>query len=265
VLYELAHRQHPTASEIARDLGLDPGYLSRILLKFQKRRLLTRERSATDGRQSHLALTKLGKQVFSPLDRDASRQIAALLEPLTPPRRQLLIDSMQTVQSILTKQPEPSYTLRPHRPGDMGWVTHRHGVLYFEEYGWGELFEALVAEIAARFIRDFNPARERCWIAEKDGAIVGSVFLVRHTEDIAKLRLLLVEPAARGLGLGRRLVQECIDFARTAGYRQITLWTQAELVAARRIYENAGFHRTGVEKHNLFGPEMVGEVWDMTL
>jgi DNA-binding MarR family transcriptional regulator/GNAT superfamily N-acetyltransferase len=265
VLYELAHRQHPTASEIARDLGLDAGYLSRILLKFQKRRLLTRERSATDGRQSHLALTKLGKQVFSPLDRDASRQIAALLEPLTPPRRQRLIDSMQTVQSILTKQPEPSYTLRPHRPGDMGWVTHRHGVLYFEEYGWGELFEALVAEIAARFIRDFNPTRERCWIAEKDGAIVGSVFLVRHTDDIAKLRLLLVEPAARGLGLGRRLVQECIDFARSASYRQITLWTQAELVAARRIYENAGFHRTGVEKHNLFGPEMVGEVWDMTL
>jgi DNA-binding MarR family transcriptional regulator/GNAT superfamily N-acetyltransferase len=265
VLYELAHRQDPTASEIARDLGLDAGYLSRILLKFQKRRLLTRERSATDGRQSHLALTKLGKQVFSPLDRDASRQIAVLLEPLAPPRRRLLIDSMQTVQNILTKQPEPSYTLRPHRPGDIGWVTHRHGVLYFEEYGWGELFEALVAEIAAKFIRNFDPARERCWISEKDGAIVGSVFLVRHTDDIAKLRLLLVEPSARGLGLGRRLVQECIDFARAAGYRQITLWTQAELVAARRIYEKAGFHRTGVEKHNHFGPEMVGEVWDMTL
>ena len=265
VLYELAHRQDPTASEIARDLGLDAGYLSRILLKFQKRRLLTRERSATDGRQWHVSLTKLGRQVFAPLDRDASKQLATLLQPIAPEKREQLVLSMQTVQSILTKEPELSYTLRPHRPGDIGWVIHRHGVLYFQEYGWDERFEALVAEIAAKFIRNFDAARERCWIAEKDGSIVGSVFLVRHTEDIAKLRLLLVEPSARGLGLGGRLVQECIDFARAAGYRQITLWTQAELHAARHIYKKAGFHRTGVEKHNHFGPEMVGEVWDMTL
>jgi DNA-binding MarR family transcriptional regulator/GNAT superfamily N-acetyltransferase len=265
VLYELAHRNNPTASEIARDLGLDAGYLSRILLKFQKRRLLTRERSAADARQSHITLTKLGKQVFLPLDRDASRQIATLLQPLDPARRQQLVASMQTVQSILAKEAEPSYTLRTHRPGDIGWVIHRHGVLYFQEYGWDERFEALVAEIAAKFIRNFDPARERCWIAEKDGAIVGSVFLVRHTGDIAKLRLLLVEPSARGLGLGRRLVQECIDFARASGYRRITLWTQSELVAARRIYEKAGFQHTGDEKHSLFGPEMVGEVWDITL
>jgi DNA-binding MarR family transcriptional regulator/GNAT superfamily N-acetyltransferase len=266
VLYELAHRDRPTASAIARDLALDPGYLSRILLKFQKRRLLTRERSTTDGRQSHLALTRLGRDVFTPLDRGASRQIATLLRPLDPGRRRRLVESMQTVQQILGAAPEPSsYTLRPHRPGDIGWVVHRHGAVYFEEYGWDERFEALVAEIAAKFIREFDPARERCWIAEMDGGIVGSVFLVRQTDEIAKLRLLLVEPSARGLGLGKRLVQECIDFARAAGYRQITLWTQAELLAARRIYEKAGFHRTGVEKHHHFGPEMVGEVWDLTL
>jgi DNA-binding MarR family transcriptional regulator/GNAT superfamily N-acetyltransferase len=266
VLYELAHRDRPTASEVARDLALDPGYLSRILLKFQKRRLLTRERSTTDGRQSHLALTRLGRDVFTPLDRGASRQIATLLRPLDPGRRRRLVESMRTVQQILGAAPEPSsYTLRPHRPGDIGWVVHRHGAVYFEEYGWDERFEALVAEIAAKFIREFDRARERCWIAEMNGETVGSVFLVRQTDEIAKLRLLLVEPAARGLGLGKRLVQECIDFARAAGYRQITLWTQAELLAARRIYEKAGFRRTGVEKHHHFGPEMVGEVWDLTL
>ncbi len=265
VLYELAHRNSATASEIARDLGLDPGYLSRILLKFQKRRLLTRERSATDGRQWHVSLTKLGRQVFAPLDRDASKQLATILDPLPPARRQKLVQSMQAVQEILTGMAEPSYTLRPHRPGDIGWVIHRHGVLYFQEYGWDERFEALVAEIAAKFIQNFDPARERCWIAEKEGAIVGSVFLVRQSDAVAKLRLLLVEPSARGLGLGKRLVQECIDFARSAGYRQITLWTQSELLAARHIYESAGFQCTGVEKHHHFGPEMIGEVWDLTL
>jgi DNA-binding MarR family transcriptional regulator/GNAT superfamily N-acetyltransferase len=237
VLYELAHRDRPTAAGIARDLALDPGYLSRMLLKFQRRRLLTRERSTADARQSHLALTRLGRQTFAPLDRGASRQIAALLRPLAPASRRQLVNSMQTVQRILAPAPgQSAYTLRPHRPGDIGWVVHRHGVVYFEEYGWDERFEAVVAEIAARFIRDFDPARERCWIAEMDGAIVGSVFLVRQTDEIAKLRLLLVEPAARGLGLGKRLVQECVDFSRAAGYRAITLWTQAELLAARRIY-----------------------------
>jgi DNA-binding MarR family transcriptional regulator/GNAT superfamily N-acetyltransferase len=265
VLYELAHRERPTAGEIARDLGLDAGYLSRILLKFRKRRLLARERSATDGRQSHLSLTKLGKQVFAPLDHGASRQIAGLLRPLSTPRRRQLVDSMRTVERILGGASEPSYTLRTHRPGDIGWVIHRHGVLYFEEYGWDERFEALVAEIAAKFIQNFDPRGERCWIAEKDGAIVGSVFLVRESETVARLRLLLVEPAARGLGLGQRLVEECIRFARATGYTQITLWTQAELLAARKIYEKAGFRCTLVQKHHHFGPEMAGEVWDLTL
>jgi DNA-binding MarR family transcriptional regulator/GNAT superfamily N-acetyltransferase len=265
VLYELAHRANPTASEIARDLGLDPGYLSRILLKFQKRQFLTRERSATDGRQWHVSLTKLGRQVFAPLDREAGKHVASLLDPIPPAQRRQLVNSMHAVQQILIRSENTAYTLRPHQPGDIGWVIHRHGVLYFEEYGWDERFEALVAEIAAKFIRDFDPARERCWIAEKNRSIVGSVFLVRHTDIAAKLRLLYVEPSARGIGLGRRLVQECVDFARAAGYRQITLWTQAELTAARHIYEKAGFRLTGVEKHHHFGPEMVGEVWNLTL
>jgi GNAT superfamily N-acetyltransferase len=159
----------------------------------------------------------------------------------------------------------PAYTLRQHRPGDIGWVIHRHGVLYFREYGWDERFEALVAEIAAKFVQNFDPARERCWIAEMGGAIAGSVFLVRQSDRVAKLRLLLVEPEARGFGLGQRLVRECIDFSRAAGYREITLWTQAELVAARHVYEKAGFRLASVEKHHHFGTEMVGEMWNLTL
>ena len=233
MLYEIGRRQSTTAAELARELALDPSYVSRILLKFEQRQLLTRERLATDGRQWRVALTKSGRQSFA--------------------------------APASSRKASTGYTLRPHRPGDIGWVIHRHGVLYFQEYGWDERFEALVAEIAAKFIQNFDPARERCWIAEQDGAIVGSVFLVRHTDSVAKLRLLLVEPSARGLGLGQRLVRECIDFARSAGYSEITLWTQAELLAARHIYENAGFHLAGLEKHHHFGPEMVGEVWNLTL
>jgi len=265
VLYELAHRERPTASEIARELGLDPGYLSRLLQKFRKRRLVTRERSAEDARLSHLSLTKVGQKVFAPLERGASEQISALLRPLPAANRARLVESMGTIQRILSPVSPPAYTLRQHRTGDIGWVIHRHGVVYFEEYGWDERFEALVAEIAAKFVQNFDPANERCWIAEMNGAAVGSVFLVRQSEQSAKLRLLLVEPAARGLGLGQRLVQECIDFARAAGYREITLWTQAELLAARHIYEKAGFHLANLEKHHQFGPEMVGEMWHMTL
>jgi len=265
VLYELAHRERPTATEIGRELALDPGYLSRLLAKFRKRRMVTRTQSKTDARQSHLSLTKLGRRVFEPLDRGASEQIAELLRPLPPHGRARLVESMAAIQRVLTAAPEPGYTLRPHRPGDIGWVIHRHGVLYFKEYGWDERFEALVAEIAARFVQNFDAARERCWIAEREGSILGSVFLVRQSDTVAKLRLLLVEPDARGLGLGQRLVAECIAFARSAGYREITLWTQAELLAARHIYEKAGFHVSGVEKHHHFGPEMIGEVWNLTL
>lgn len=264
VLYELAHRERATAAEIARELGLDAGYLSRILARFGKRRLVARQQSEVDGRQSHLSLTALGRRAFEPLDRGANEQVATLLKPLGTGRRARLVEAMAAIQQALT-QAEPAYTLRPHRPGDIGWVIHRHGVLYFREYGWDERFEALVAEIAAHFVQNFDAARERCWIAERDGATVGSVFLARQSERVAKLRLLLVEPEARGLGLGQRLVRECVDFARAAGYREITLWTQAELLAARHIYEKAGFRVASVERHHRFGPEMTGEMWRLLL
>jgi len=263
VLYELAHRDGPTAAEIGRELALDPGYLSRLLAKFRKRRLVVRTPSKTDARQWRLSLTKLGRRVFEPLDRGASEQVAEMLRPLPPSGRARLVEAMAAIQRMLTA--DRSYTLRSHRPGDIGWVIHRHGVLYFQEYGWDERFEALVAEIAAHFVQHFDAARERCWIAETEGSILGSVFLVRQSDTVAKLRLLLVEPEARGLGLGQRLVAECIAFARAAGYREITLWTQSELLAARHIYEKAGFHLAGIEKHHHFGPEMVGEVWNLTL
>jgi DNA-binding MarR family transcriptional regulator/GNAT superfamily N-acetyltransferase len=265
VLYELAHRDQPTAAEIGRELGLDAGYLSRLLAKFRKRRLVTRTASPTDARQSHLALTKLGRRIFEPLDRGAGEQIAELLRPLAPGLRKRLVESMATIQQALTGVPKPGYMLRGPRPGEMGWIVHRHGGLYFEEYGWDERFEALVAEIAAHFVQHFDPVRERCWIAEREGAILGSVFLVRQSDEVAKLRLLLVEPEARGLGIGQRLVAECVAFARSAGYGEITLWTQAELVAARHIYEKAGFQLASVEKHHQFGPEATGEVWNLTL
>jgi len=267
VLYELAHRDRPTASEIARDLGLDAGYLSRILLRFEKRRLVTRRRSAIDARQSHLQLTGAGRKAFAPLDRGASRQVDAMLRGLPDVRRGQLVGAMHSIQELLSNRGEPpaEIVLRGHRPGDMGWVVHRHGVLYAQEYGWDERFEALVAEIAARFIQNFDAARERCWIAEKDGAIAGSVFLVRASGDVAKLRLLLVEPWARGTGLGRRLVEECIAFARVCGYRKITLWTHDVLHAARRIYEKTGFRVVGQERQRLFGPEMTAETWERKL
>jgi DNA-binding MarR family transcriptional regulator/N-acetylglutamate synthase-like GNAT family acetyltransferase len=267
VLYELAHRDQPTASEIARELGLDAGYLSRILLRFQKRRLLARQRSAIDARQSHLQLTKEGRQAFAPLDQGASRQVGTMLGRLSDAGRAQLVEAMHTIEGLLAGAEGRSseIVLRGHRPGDMGWVVHRHGVLYAQEYGWDERFEALVAEIAARFIQNFDAARERCWIAEKDGAMAGSVFLVRASDEVAKLRLLLVEPWARGSGTGRRLVEECIAFARECGYRKITLWTQEVLLAARRIYEKAGFRVTGRERQRLFGPEMTAETWELEL
>jgi DNA-binding MarR family transcriptional regulator/N-acetylglutamate synthase-like GNAT family acetyltransferase len=267
VLYELAHRDRPTASEIARELGLDAGYLSRILLRFEKQRLVARQRSAIDARQSHLQLTAAGRKAFAPLDRGASRQVDAMLDGLSDGRRAQLVGAMRRIEELLAPRLEaPSgFVLRGHRPGDMGWVVHRHGVLYAEEYGWDERFEALVAEIAARFIQNFDAKRERCWIAEKGGAIVGSVFLVRASDDVAKLRLLLVEPWARGTGLGRRLVEECIGFARECGYRKITLWTQEVLHAARHIYEKTGFRVVGQERQRLFGPEMTAETWECEL
>ena len=267
VLYELAHRQRPTAGALARELGLDPGYLSRILARFEKGRLIQRRRSPEDARQSLLSLTRKGRRTFEPMDRASRTGIEHLLRPLPPAGRRRLAEATHTIERLLGEAGgarEP-WLLRPHRAGDMGWVAHRHGVLYAREYGFDESFEALVAEIVAKFARNFDAKRERCWIAEREGAILGSVFLVRRSDSIAKLRLLLVEPEARGLGIGKRLVEECVRFARQGRYRKITLWTNSILTAARRLYENAGFVLTHEEAHKSFGRDLVGETWELKL
>jgi DNA-binding MarR family transcriptional regulator/GNAT superfamily N-acetyltransferase len=267
VLYELAHRDSPTAGEIAKALGLDAGYLSRMLLSFQKRGFLSREASEKDARRSHLSLTKKGRAAFGELETKSEAEVTKMIGSLSAGEQNRLTGAMTTIENLLGERSDPKtpYLLRTHQPGDMGWVIHRHGVLYAEEYGWDERFEALVAQIAAGFIQKFDPRRERCWIAERDGAIVGSVFLVKKSDRVAKLRLLLVEPSARGLGIGGRLVDECIRFARQAGYRMVTLWTQSTLDAARHIYRKAGFRVVKRERHESFGHKLVGETWELTL
>jgi DNA-binding MarR family transcriptional regulator/GNAT superfamily N-acetyltransferase len=272
VLYELAHRERPTASDLVKDLGLDPGYLSRILRSFEKQGLLARAASAEDARQRHLTLTLPGRKAFAGLERATREQVAALLTPLSAPQQDQVETAMRQIEDALGDcaaagdAPAPSaYHLRPHRPGDMGWVVHRHGALYAAEYGWDETFEALVAEIVAGFIKNFDPARERCWIAERDGQNIGSIFLVRESAGVAKLRLLLVEPAARGLGLGQRLIEECLGFARGVGYERVRLWTNGNLLAARHLYRKAGFQMTESEPHRSFGHDLVSETWELTL
>jgi len=267
VLYELAHRDGLAANELAADLALDAGYLSRILQRFSRRGLVERSRSPDDARIRPLALTAKGRAAFAPLDRRSQREVSALLGALPVPAQQRLISSMHTIESLLADKPASPATcvLRAHRPGDMGWVIERHGALYAQEYGWDERFEALVAEIAAQFIRDFDPQRERCWIAECEGERVGSVFVVRKSQTVAKLRLLIVDPSARGMGLGRKLVDECVGFARACGYRKLTLWTQDNLRAARHIYEAAGFRCVRRERHTSFGHALVGETWELPL
>jgi len=267
VLYEVAHRDAPTASEIAKALGLDAGYLSRMLLSFRKRGFLARKTSDNDARQSHLSLTKQGRAAFGALEAKSEAGVSKMIERLSAEEQNRLTGAMETVESLLGEHAEPKtpYLLRTHQPGDMGWVIHRHGVLYAQEYGWDERFEALVAQIAAEFIQKFDARRERCWIAERDGAIAGSVFLVKKSDRVAKLRLLLVEPSARGLGIGARLVDECIRFARQAGYRKITLWTQSNLTAARHIYSKAGFRIAKRERNESFGQTLVSETWELSL
>ncbi|MHB8991212.1 MAG: bifunctional helix-turn-helix transcriptional regulator/GNAT family N-acetyltransferase [Chloroflexota bacterium] len=267
VLYELAHRENPTACELSRELRLDPGYLSRLLRGFEKRGLIDKQRSQLDGRQNLLRLTGEGQEAFAPLDSRSGDQARDLLSGLSATDQGRLVEAMGTIQRLLGAQPEPRipYLLRPHRHGDMGWIAHRHGVLYNQEYGYDERFEALVASIVAEFIEHYEPKRERCWIAEREGEIVGSVFLVGKSEAVAKLRLFLVEPKARGLGIGTRLVDECVQFARSVGYRQIVLWTQSELSAARRIYERAGFRLVAEEPHHSWGRDLVAETWQLEL
>lgn len=266
VLYELAHRDRPTATELAQDLGLDHGYLSRILRGFVERGFVARKPSSKDGRQSLLRLTAKGRGAFTPLDQRSHDEVAAMLGKVGPPDQARLVDAMATIEKLLgAARKTPAYVLRPHRPGDMGWVVSRHGTLYAEEYGWDVSFEGLVAGIVADFIKSFDAKCERCWIAEMNGEPVGSVFVVRKTDEVAKLRLLIVDPKARGLGIGAHLVEECLSFARACGYRAMTLWTQDNLTAARRIYEGAGFRRTAVEPHHSFGVDLVGETWERDL
>ncbi len=268
VLYEIAHGPGVGAADLASRLRIDRGYLSRILARFQKSGIVRFESSAADGRRSLLSLTAKGKRTFDALEARQHEEVAALLAPVAPGGRRRLIESMRTIELILGAPAEAKapYLLRTHQPGDMGWVTYRHGMLYAQEYGYDERFEALVAKIVGEFIEHFDPARERCWIAEKDGEIAGSVFLVKKSAAVAKLRLLYVEPAARGLGIGERLIGECIRFARQARYRKITLWTQSELRAARHLYQKAGFELVAEERHQSFGrDDLVAETWELTL
>ena len=267
VLYELWCRDHLTASQIAAELGLDHGYLSRMLRRFAERGLIAKKPAPDDGRQSLLSLTPRGRKAFAPLDQGSRDQVAALLDRLTAPQQERLVAAMGAIEGLLAPAPadKPPYVLRPHRPGDMGWVTSAHGALYAREYGWDISFEALVARIAAEFIENFDPKREYCWIAEIDGEPVGSVFVVRKSDEIAKLRLLIVDPKARGLGIGKRLVEECLRFAKAAGYTSMTLWTQSILVAARGIYQGAGFRLTAEDPHHSFGADLIGETWERAL
>jgi DNA-binding MarR family transcriptional regulator/GNAT superfamily N-acetyltransferase len=267
VLYEIAHRDKITAAELVRDLGLDAGYLSRLLRGLENRDLIEKRPSEADARQHLLSLTRQGCKTFRALDANASEQVGNMLAALAAPEQDRLVGAMQTVERLLgprTETPVP-YLLRGHRPGDMGWVVYRHGALYAQEYGLDERFEALVAEIVAKFLREFDPRREACWIAERDVENVGSVFLVKRSEEVAQLRLLLVEPAARGLGIGRRLVEECVRFARQTGYRKVMLWTQSVLLAAGRVYQAAGFRLVQEEPYRGFGPDLVSQTWELGL
>jgi DNA-binding MarR family transcriptional regulator/GNAT superfamily N-acetyltransferase len=268
VLYEIASQDSPTASEIARRLDLDAGYLSRVLRNFERRGLIRRRTSPKDGRQSHLTLTPRGKKSFMPLDARSQRATAAMLEKLKPTGQTRLVAAMATIETLLENQeptPQRSYILRAPRPGDFGWIVKRNAELYAQDYGWVAPFEGVCAQIVADFVNKFDESREHCWIAESDGENVGAVMLANDGNGVARVRLLLVEPKARGLGIGARLVDELIRFARAAGYRKITLWTHSVLTAARHIYQKAGFKLMRSEEHQSWGRPVVSEHWDLEL
>ncbi len=267
IIFELANRSNLTASDLGNELGLDAGYLSRILNKLEQQNLIEKTPSDDDRRQRLISLTTEGQNAFSLLDNRSRDEISEMLNELTESDQIRLIDAMHTIEGILDhgfKYAEPFY-LRHHEAGDMGWVIQQHGLLYSQEYGWDESFEALVAQICADFINNFDPQKERCWIAEMQGEQVGSIFCAKASEDVAKLRLLLVDPKARGLGLGTRLVKECIRFARRSGYKKLTLWTNDVLVEARHIYEKNGFKLVEEEPHHSFGHDLIGQNWDLML
>ena len=272
VMYEIAHRSGVTAGELAAELDLDRGYLSRMLKGFETSKLLVRTPAPEDGRRQHLRMTPAGLRVFAPLEKRSQEQVRGMLSALDEQRRRILLEAMDTIQNALGEkgqgekvQLDRQLTLRGHRPGDMGWVVQRHGEIYHQEYGWNEEFEALVAEITAEFVRKLDVTRDRCWIAEHQGRRVGCIFLVAKDATTAKLRLLLVDPDARGLGVGRKLVAECVRFARATGYRKIVLWTQETLTAARHLYTEAGFVKTAREPHRSFGHDLIGETWEREL
>lgn len=267
LIYEIAHHEQTTASDLAEELGLDPGYVSRLLRHLHKEGIVDKRSSTDDGRVTLLSLTESGKEAFAKLNAASQGQVEGMLGVLSDADRQRLVQAMAVIEQLLGAPPEHRvpFILRPHRPGDMGWVVQRHGVLYNREYGWDEQCEALIAEIVARFIQNFDPKRERCWIAEREGENAGCVFLVQKSESVAQLRLLLVEPSARGLGIGKRLVSECTSFAREAGYRSIILWTQSVLDAARHLYQAEGYRLTKEEAHHSFGHDLVGQYWELDL
>ncbi len=268
-IFELAQRENLTLTKLGRTLGLDSGYLSRLLGRLEEQGVLARARSGDDGRQRLLSLTDRGREAYELLDRRSRQEVDELLAELSEVDQQRLLAAMHTIEDVLDKGAgfkfaEPFF-LRTPEPGDMGWVVHRHGALYAQEYGWDRQFEAMVAQIVSDFVKNFDAQREACWIAEMGGSVVGSVFLVRVDDSTAKLRLLLVEPRARGLGLGTRLVQECMRFARKRGYRRVTLWTQSLLVEARTIYRKAGFRLVASSPHHSFGHDLVEETWELDL
>jgi DNA-binding MarR family transcriptional regulator/GNAT superfamily N-acetyltransferase len=272
VLYELSQRDQLTATDVGRALDLDAGYLSRLLRNFEKRGLISRTTSAKDGRQSHLALTARGRKLFAPMEERSQRQAGAMLDKLDDTQQARVIAAMNTIETLLAGAPaekpdgKSCYVLRDPRTGDFGWIVSRHAELYAKEYGWNEPFEGLCAQIVADFVNNFDPKRERCWIAEIDGENVGCVMMVKDEQPgVARLRLLLVDPKGRGLGLGTRLVDECVRFARAAGYRKITLWTHSILSAARHVYEGAGFTLTSSEPRHTWGQDVVAEFWDLEL
>lgn len=270
ILYELAHRKTATASELCTELGLDAGYLSRLLRGFTSRKLVEKTRSTKDGRQSLLRLTTTGQQEFEKLNAQQNQEVTALLQTLPPAKQELFVASLRTAQQLLegstASSDENSYILRSYHPGDLGWVVHRHGALYAKEEHYDEHFEGLVAQIVADFVENFDSKRERCWIAERNGEIAGFVFLVKKSEAVCKLRLLLVEPWARGLGIGGRLIAECVRFARQTGYKKMALWTQSDLLPARHLYKKAGFKLLASKPHDSWGRKaLVSETWELKL
>lgn len=269
LIFELANSENLTATDLCSELGIDAGYLSRLLAKLEEKKLVEKARSEKDGRHRTLQLTAAGRKAFSMLDKRSRNEVTKMLEKLSEENQKRLSGAMKTIKSILANQPKEGnrqFILRQHEPGDMGWVIFRNAVVYAEEYKWDERYEALVAQICADFVNNFDPKKERCWIAEMDGERVGSVFLVRgDDEKTARLRLLIVEPKARGLRLGTRLVDECVRFAKRSGYEKITLWTNSVLTAARHIYQKAGFQALKEEKHHNFGQDLIGETWELEL